>query len=277
MSILIGIDAGISSTKIIGIEGDKRIMKPMTVSTHDPLPGIYGALGKYIHENNISIDDIDHVLLTGVGSKRIKESVLNLPTSLVDEFHANGIGARFDSGLDHMIVVSMGTGTSLVRVDGDDIKHIGGLSMGGGTLQGLAHLMLHTSDMNIVSEMAETGGWNKANLTIGDICEGDLDYMTRDVTASLFAKATHVQMTDRDIATAITHMVLETIGSCAVLSQMDSGIKDFVLIGNLTQLLACKIVFPQLENLYKVNFHIPKYANYCTALGAALSSIYETE
>ena len=277
MSILIGIDAGISSTKIIGIEGDKRIMKPMTVSTADPLPGIYGALGKYLHENNISVDDIDHVLLTGVGSKRLKEPILNLPTSLVDEFKANGIGARFDTGLDHMIVVSMGTGTSLVRVDGDDIKHIGGLSMGGGTLQGLAHLLLHTSNMSIVAEMAEEGVWNRANLTISDICDDDIDYLTRDATASLFAKAAHVKMTDRDIATALTHMVLETIGSCAVLSQINSGIKDFVLIGNLTQLTACKIVFPQFESLYKVNFHIPKYANYCTALGAALSSIYETE
>ena len=66
-------------------------------------------------------------------------------------------------------------------------------------------------------------------------------------------------------------MVLETIGSCAVLSQVNNGFKDFVLIGNLTQLPECQIIFPMMENLYNVRFHIPSHARYCTALGAALS------
>ena len=233
MSILIGIDAGISSTKIIGIEGDKRIMKPMTVSTADPLPGIYGALGKYLHENNISVDDIDHVLLTGVGSKRLKEPILNLPTSLVDEFKANGIGARFDTGLDHMIVVSMGSGTSLVRVDGDDITHIGGIGMGGGTLLGLSKLLLNTSNINEVAEMASDGYPDLVNLRICDICDDNIDGLLREATASLFANVLNNTPSKNDIAAGIIHMVLETIGSAAVLSQTNGGFKDFVLIGKL--------------------------------------------
>ncbi len=45
MSIIIGIDAGISSTKIIGIENGERIMAPMTVKSSDASSAIYGALG----------------------------------------------------------------------------------------------------------------------------------------------------------------------------------------------------------------------------------------
>jgi type II pantothenate kinase len=41
-----------------------------------------------------------------------------------------------------MIVVSMGTGTSLVKCDGKEIKHIGGIGIGGGTLAGLSRIML---------------------------------------------------------------------------------------------------------------------------------------
>lgn len=34
-----------------------------------------------------------------------------------------------------MIVVSMGTGTSLVKCEGDNIRHIGGIGIGGGSQQ----------------------------------------------------------------------------------------------------------------------------------------------
>ena len=73
-------------------------------------------------------------------------------------------------------------------------------------------------------------------------------------------------------------MVLETIGSAAVLSQINGGFKNFVLIGRLTELLTSfKYIFSQLESLYDVHFHIPKYAPYCTALGAALIYKYEND
>ena len=61
------------------------------------------------------------------------------------------------------------------------------------------------------------------------------------------------------------------VGSAAILSALNSGIKDFVLIGNLTLLPQCKDIYPMLEKLYGVHFHIPKYAEFCTAIGAALN------
>ena len=101
--------------------------------------------------------------------------------------------------------------------------------------------------------------------------------MTGDATASLFAGVLEQTPTRNDIAAGIIHMVLETIGSAAVLSQLNGGFKDFVLIGKLTELTSCKYVFPMLEGLYDVHFHIPKYAPYCTALGAALSYGYDND
>ena len=276
MSIIIGIDAGISSTKIIGIENGKRIMTPMAVTSGDATTAIYGALGKYLLKNNdIQLENIEHIMLTGVGAKGMTAPLLGQPTTLVDEFIANGMGARFDSGLDHMIVVSMGTGTSIVRVDGDDIRHIGGIGMGGGTIQGLAKLLLNTSNMQEISTLAICGFPHLINLQIKDVCYQNIKGLTGDATASLFAKVLHRNPSKEDIAAGIIHMVLETIGSAAVLSQLNGSFKDFVLVGGLTELDDCKEVFPQLEQLYGVHFHIPKYAPYCTALGAALSYKYE--
>jgi type II pantothenate kinase len=90
-------------------------------------------------------------------------------------------------------------------------------------------------------------------------------------TASLFGKAVSANATPEDVAKGLICMVLETIGSCAVLSQVNNGFKDCVLIGNLTQLPECQLIFPMMESLYGVKFHIPAHARYCTALGAALS------
>lgn len=278
MSIVIGIDVGISSTKILGIENGKRIKSPMCVKViDDPVASLYGALGKYLSENDIDLEDVESVMITGVGSKNITADIYGLPTTPVDEFMANGLGARFDSGLDHIIVVSMGTGTSLVRVDGNDISHIGGIGMGGGTLQGLSHLLLGTNDVKNVQAMSQRGEISQINLLIDDITNDGLNNLTAEATASLFAKAHKNNPDDYDIALGLVWMVLETIGSCAVLSQLNGGFKDFVLIGNLTRLEECKQVFPMMEKLYGVRFIIPKYAPYCTALGAAISYGYQKE
>lgn len=271
MSLVIGIDVGGSTTKIVGLEDGTRIKSPMNITANDPITSLFGAIGKYLYDNGIPLEDIEHVMLTGVGSSGITTPIYGLPTTHVDEFIADGLGARFDSGLDRLIVVSMGTGTTLVRVDGDAISHIGGISMGGGTLQGLSHLLLKTDRIGDVVAMVSDGDISHINLQIKDISKGDIEGLPMYATASLFGKATSGSATDNDIAKGLICMVLETIGSCAVLSQTGGGFNDFVLIGNLTRLPECQIIFPMMESLYGVKFHIPSHARYCTALGAALA------
>ena len=145
--------------------------------------------------------------------------------------------------------------------------------MGGGTLAGLAHIILQTSDIKQVSALAMQGDISKVNLSIGDISAHPLPGLPMDVTASLFGKA-QTDSAKEDIAVGLIHMVLQTIGSAAVLSALNSGIRDLVLIGNLTLLPQCRDVFPVMESLYDVRFNIPKYSQFCTAIGAALDYIY---
>ena len=45
MSTVIGIDLGISSTKIVGIENGKRIKSPMVIKGSDSVSSMYGAFG----------------------------------------------------------------------------------------------------------------------------------------------------------------------------------------------------------------------------------------
>lgn len=269
MGIIIGIDVGISTTKIVGLR-EKRVLSPIRITAADPVTSLYGAFGKYLHDNNIDLKDVEQVMLTGVGAAYINDNIYGLPTDHTDEFIADGLGARFESGLQKAIVVSMGTGTSFVQCDCNGIRHIGGIGIGGGTLQGLSRVMLNTSNIKQVASMAMQGDISHINLLIGDISAHPLPGLPMNATASLFSRAQY-DAPKEDIAQGIIVMVLQTIGSAAILSSLNSGIKDFVLIGNLTLLPQCKDIYPMLEKLYGVHFHIPKYAEFCTAIGAALN------
>jgi len=268
MGIVIGIDVGISTTKIVGIR-DGRVTAPIRITAADPITSLYGAFGKYLHDNDIELNQVEQVMLTGVGSAYIEAPIYGLPTSKSQEFRADGLGARYESGLDHAIVVSMGTGTSFVLCNGSDMRHIGGIGIGGGTLQGLSRLMLNTSDIKTVAALAMQGDIHNINLLIGDISAHPLPGLPMEATASIFARA-QSDTAKEDIACGIISMVLQSIGSASVLAGLGSNIKDFVLIGNLTLLPQCKDIFPALEKLYNIRFHIPKYSQYCTAIGAAL-------
>ena len=268
MGIVIGIDVGISTTKIVGIR-EMKVFSPLRISAIDPITSLYGAFGKYLHDNKIDLKDIDCVMLTGVGSAYIDKPIYGLPTHKADEVVADGLGARFESKLDHIIVVSMGTGTSLVRCDGDDIRHIGGIGIGGGTLAGLSRVLLKTSDIKQVAALAMNGDIKNINLLIGDISAHPLPGLPMNATASLFGNAA-ADASKEDIALGLIHMVLQSIGSASVLSALNSDVREFVLIGNMTLLPQCRDVFPLLERLYNVHFRIPKYSEFCTAIGAAL-------
>ena len=268
MGIIIGIDVGISTTKIVGLRNG-MVTAPTRITAADPITSLYGAFGKYLHDNNIELCDVEQVMLTGVGSAYVKGKVYGLPTTKVEEFVADGLGARYESKLDHTIVVSMGTGTSFVLCNGNEMRHIGGIGVGGGTLAGLSRLLLNTGDIKQVASMAMQGDISHVNLLIGDISAEPLPGLPMDATASILAKAQN-NAPHEDVAAGIISMVLQTIGSAAWLSSRGSNIRDFVLIGNLTLLPQCKDVFPPLEKLYDIRFHIPKYSQYCTAIGAAL-------
>lgn len=268
--IVIGIDVGISTTKIVGIDEKGMVISPIRIKATDPITSLYGAFGKYLHDNKIKLDEVEHVMLTGVGAAYIDEHIYGLPTSKSEEFIADGLGAKYESKLDRMIVVSMGTGTSLVKCDGESIKHIGGIGIGGGTLAGLSRIMLKTDDIKQITNLAKDGDVSKINLLIKDISAKPLPGLPMSAVASLFSNA-KTNASREDIAKGLIWMVLQCIGSATILSSLESGIKDFVLIGNLSLLPLCREVYPAMEKVYGVRFHVPKYSEFCTAIGAALN------
>ncbi len=272
MGVVIGIDVGGSTTKIVGFDAGKKLLEPMIVRAADPITSIYGAFGKFTQVHSLSLSAIDRVTVTGVGSSYVSEPIYGLDCETVPEFASVGRGGLFLSGLDDAIVVSMGTGTAFIRARrGGEMKHLGGTGVGGGTLMGLAKKLLDMDDVSNILKLAEQGDLDRVDLRVRDITPHKImSGMPDDFTASNFGKLSDLA-TREDLALGILNMILETIGMLSVFAAQAAGLTDVVLTGNMSVIPSAGRVFGALSALFGLNFIIPDKAEYSTAIGAALS------
>lgn len=271
MSIIVGIDVGGSTTKIVGFDGE-RLLAPGLVKANDPIASVYGGFGKFTSDNKIALSDIQKIMVTGVGSSYIKDNIYGVETVHANEFRADGLGGLYLSGIDEAVVVSMGTGTAFVYANGvtDEYTHLGGTGVGGGTLVGLADRLLGIRTAQHISDLALGGDIAKIDLLISDITENDISpTLSNSATASNFGRVSDLASRE-DIALGLINMVFETIAVLAIFSARMKNIKDIVLIGNLTVLPQAKEIFIKLEKMFGVNIIITENAAYGTVIGAAL-------
>ena len=102
--MVIGIDVGISTTKIVGVDDQGEVISPIRIRATDPITSLYGAFGKYLYDNNIQLDDVEQVMVTGVGSTYVNSPIYGLPTKKAEEFLADGLGARYETDLDLSLI-----------------------------------------------------------------------------------------------------------------------------------------------------------------------------
>ena len=274
---VIGIDVGGSTTKIVGFkesqDGTRMLISPFLVRATDPITSIYGAFGKFTSENNLSIDDIDRIMVTGVGASHMSKPIYGLNCTAVPEFSAVGLGGLYLSGLDEAIIVSMGTGTALVHAkkcdDKTEINYLGGTGIGGGTLMGLTKRMIGIDTIEHIETVAKDGNLDNVDLRVKDISK-DAEYtgVNENLTAANFGKLSDLADAS-DIALGLANMVAETIAMIAVFAARGKGIRDIVLVGNLTTIKPVRDVFENLGEDFGVNFIIPENASFGTVIGAA--------
>ena len=275
MSIVIGIDVGGSTTKIVGFrkEGGSLVrIAPQFVKANDPMTATYGAFGKFTDENGIAISSIERVMMTGVGSSYVKHNLYGIDCIRVPEFTSIGKGGLYLSGLSNALVVSMGTGTALVHATaGGAVNYLGGTGVGGGTLVGLSKLLVGAEGIDHIVEYATDGDLGNVDLRIKDITSpGSMQSLKDDMTAANFGNVSDVA-TKSDLALGILNMVYETVGMVSVFASKHAGTKDVVLTGNLTRLDFCRRKFIEFNEMgYDVNFIIPEFAQFSTVIGAAL-------
>jgi len=267
MGIVLGIDVGGSTTKIVGLREEPFGF--LQVRAADQVTSMYGAMGNFLSKHKLRPTDVSKIYLTGVGASFINEQIYGIETVKVNEFISIGHGALCLTGLDEALVVSMGTGTALVKAAKSEVVHIGGSGVGGGTIVRLASRMLGKSDVDAILALAATGKLDNIDLSVSDILNNEVQSLPFDLTAANFGKIKSTA-SDSDIALGIINMVFETAGMLAVFALKNETINDVIITGSLAVFPQAEVVFSKFKNITGINFMIPQNAEFATALGATL-------
>lgn len=261
--MIIGMDLGASALKIVGVENDKVVF---THAENNREKDVSLLLRSVIAENGADIAQIDVIAITGVGAERVKLSGEYKKVVIVPEIEATGEGGTYLAGIGEAVVVSLGTGTSLVLVKDGKFSHVGGSGVGSGTVRGLAKKLLGKTDLLEFFSIAEKGNCSNIDLQIHDLFSGT-DTLPPDLTASNLAKCLD-GAADSDWAAAVINMVLEVAGSHAALAGNGFGVKDIIITGGLSQTKIAAACYEKFDRLYPQHFVIPKYSAFATAIGA---------
>lgn len=268
--MIVGIDIGGTTTDAVILDNGE--VHVVTIEANDPVAAAAGALGKLIESFNLPLHNISHVAATGAGSRVLGDTLFGLPVVKVNEFDAIGIGGTSLAGKQRALVVSLGTGTAIVSVNGEKIEHVSGTGLGGGTLRGLSRHMLGVSSLETLQTMAERGDLSRVDLTVRDIAGGAIGDLPPGTTAANFGKIT-ADATAEDKALAIMNMIVEVVSVLSIAAARACGQEDIVLTGKLTHIFRFMQRMKRLNFVFGRGFVIPEHADYATAIGAARAAM----
>ena len=273
MEVILGIDIGGSTTKIVGLRTDGSVLSMLRVRAEDQVTSLYGALGNYLTSNGLTLKDVRRVVLTGVGASYVEGDIYGLPTCKVDEFSASGTGALALSGQDSAVVVTMGTGTAFMWAEkGSAVRHLCGSGIGGGTLGGLCRKLVGMERFGQIKKLAAQGDLGQVDLTIADITCNPAPTLDPTLTAANFGNLAE-DASPADLAAGAVNLVLQAIGTMTVLACQCCDTRTVVLTGSMTTLDQVQPNFENFEKLYGIHYIVPENATFATAIGAGLCSL----
>ena len=266
--MIIGIDIGSTTTKAVTLEG-RNVLRKVKTKASDAVTSATGAFGKMMLENGIKLPEIKKIMITGAGSTQIQGELFGIPTQKVSEIEAIGTGGMFLSGEDNIIIANIGTGTAIIEARKDNIIHLGGSGVGGGTILGLAKKLLSLSDFKDIMSLAESGSLEHVDLLLEDIMETDLSFLNKKSTASNFGKMLDTARSE-DLAFGIINLVYQVIGMMAVFAARSRNIGRVIVTGSGSHNALGKKILADITTLHSINFEYPEDAEYTTAVGAGL-------
>lgn len=264
---IIGIDIGSSTTKIIEYSEDRIINKDIVANKN-----VDKILEEFLDSNNIDINKVEKIVLTGISAENLKSNKYNIPIKTVEEFKAIANGGLYLSDKKEALIVSIGTGTAFVKATMNEIKHIGGTGVGAGTLTNLCNKFCDTNSFQEIIELSKQGDLSKIDLRIGDKTTEKIDTLPHDLTLANFGNLSK-EATNADIALGILNMIFEVIGMMAAFAIKNDTIKEVVLIGNITVIPSVKRILKKIEETQNIKFIVPENSEFGVVIGAITSLV----
>lgn len=179
--------------------------------------------------------------VTGGGGARFAD-LLALDTTRVGEFDAWAAGARellrmqLAPADEPFLLVSVGTGTSALLVDGERVERAGGTALGGGTILGLGEALTGRSDFDALVALAGEGRRGRVDLLVSDVYPDGLAELPGAASASSFGKLAREagsagRSDPRDLASALLGLVGENVALLCNALAAAAGVRRIVFAG----------------------------------------------
>lgn len=254
---VLGIDFGASTVKLAVVQRSRCLnaVRKLDDESLEAAIDRVGAAG------------VSRVAITGVGASFIEGNIRGLPTKRVDEFISMYRGAERCSKKRNCLIVSVGTGTSFVRLTPLRAWHVGGTGIGGGMLRGLATKLCGTGDLAELTELAKNGRYENIDLLLSDVCSGTISNLRPETTVANLQKLDTASR--EDIALGILNLTFQSIGVMAAFAVQKHLTRTIVVVGTITDMPIAADIFAEVAKLHDVAFVIPDNAPFVTAIGAA--------
>ncbi|HEY8517944.1 MAG TPA: Fumble domain-containing protein [Candidatus Binatia bacterium] len=180
---------------------------------------------------------LELVAVTGGRSWQLPDRLGSTRVVKVDEPTATAVGGLREAPPTPAIVVSLGTGTGIVLADPPNPpQRLVGSGIGGGTLLGLAKLLLGTTDVETIGELSRRGDVSRCDLTVGDILGSGVGPVPAEATAAHFARVARKgggEPRPEDLAAALINLVGQAALRLAFEAARFHSARSIVLLGHV--------------------------------------------
>ena len=222
-----------------------------------------------IEKYGINIDSIDKIIATGTSSSFLGDKFKGIDIIKIDEFNSIAYGGLILSKSDEAMIVSIGTGTTILYSNMRETTRLGGTGLGGGTLVGLSNAILideldKTINFLELIDMAKKGNKNNVDLLIGDINSGIILNMSKDITAANFA-GMYKKANKEDYVAAVLNMILENIA--LLIKALYKGGR-IIIIGTIVSDIYVRNCLNKIAEYTNNKFTFIDDSEYAIAIGA---------
>ena len=233
--MLVAFDFGISNTDIAVFQNDKTTFHSIPSKHKIISPEL---IREVLAIYSLSLSEISLIGVTGGKSSDLPNDIDSIEVIKINEVDAIGLGAKklYKIVDEPTLIVSAGTGTACVMVQGKNFSHLGGIAVGGGMLEGLGSLLFNNSLGQEINEFATQGTRDKLDLLIGDVVN-EIGTLSPEITAVNFGKArTSSEDSMENTSAALCNMIGEIIGTIAYLNALLIGSTRACFLGRTSYL-----------------------------------------
>ena len=261
----IAFDFGITNTDVAVQDKQK-----LTFYTFSSKKVEIAFISEILSKINLDKKLITKIVVTGGKSGDLQDALHEIPIIKINEVEAIGHGAKevYQIKDNKFMAVSTGTGTACIAYMDKEFHHLGGISVGGGTLQGLSNLTIDINKADEIEELSRVGNKKNLDSLIGEVVN-NIGSLSPDITASNFSKARNkTDFNNEDIASSISNMVGEVIGTVAYLNALLIGVSNVYFIGRVSKMSTVRNGIEKRLNLAGISGNYIEKQEFANVIGA---------